>query len=248
MAPTHADGWTIAGGSAPRPPPKAGDLSNFGKINKSGHAIISSVWANRKGVAEHDDTLAGLNSSPNTFMILGRNAEIIAETGSKPSRPSIGVGPGAGDTHEPQRRKLKLLPPMSEAEVTKKITEDIERFFAVRDIDESENYFTKLPPEHHHRLVEGIVSMVIASKEADGKLVADVFARAVEKGLCSISAFEEGFSPVAELLGFIAVDTPKAIQIMATMMKGAGLDKDEKRRARIARKSTDGDKLLELLA
>jgi translation initiation factor 4G len=93
-----------------------------------------------------------------------------------------------------------------------------------------------------------MVSKAIESKEADGKLVADAFARAAEKKLCSISAFEEGFLPVAELLDDIAIDAPKAFQIMATMMKGAGLDKDEERRTKIAQKSMDSDKLLELLA
>ena len=136
---------------------------------------------------------------------------------------------------------------MSEAEANKKIAEDIKEFFSVRNIDESEEYFSKLPSEHHHRLVDKIVSKAIESKEADGKLVADAFARAVEKNLCSISAFEEGFLPVAELLDDIAIDAPKAFQIMATMMKGAGLDKDEERRTGIAQKSMDSDKLLELL-
>ena len=35
---------------------------------------------------------------------------------------------------------------------------------------------------------------------------------------------------------------------MAIMMKGAGLDKDEERRTKIAQKSMDSDKLVELLA
>ena len=130
----------------------------------------------------------------------------------------------------------------------KKIAEDIEEFFSVRNIDESEDYFTKLPSEHHHRLVDKMVSKAIESKEADGRLVADAFARAAEKNLCSTSAFEEGFIPIAELLDDIAIDAPKAFQIMATMMKGAGLDKDEEQLTRIAQKSMDSDKLLELLA
>ena len=72
-----------------------------------------------------------------------------------------------------------------------------------------------------------MVSKAIESKESDGKLVADVFARAAKKNLCSISTFEEGFLPVDELLEDIAVDCPKAFQIMATMIKGAGLGDDE---------------------
>ena len=277
----QVDGWSVAGGSTPRPPPKAGDLSNFGKINKSGPVVMgpSSVWAGKKDGPKRDSTLTRVNSSSNMFMMLG-HGEAMPETGSKPSRPSsrrTSVDLGAGGVPEPQRRKLQLLPRskpveeenkinggstnhsededgddisqvMSEAEADKKIAEDIKEFFTVvRSIDESEHYFTNLPSEHHHRLIDKMVSKAIESKEADGKLVADAFARAVEKKLCSISAFEEGFLPVAELLDDIAIDAPKAFQIMAIMMKGAGLDKDEERRTKIAQKSMDSDKLVELL-
>jgi len=275
----QADGWSVAGGSTPRPPPKAGDLSNFGKINKSGPVVMgpSSVWAGKKDGAKRDSTLTRVNSSSNMFMMLGRDAEAMPETGSKPSRPSSRRTSVDLGTPEPQRRKLQLLPrskpveeenkinggsadhsedeggddvppAMSEAEADKKIAEDIKELFSVVSIDESEHYFTNLPSEHHHRLVDKMVSKAIESKEADGRLVADAFARAVEKSLCSISAFEEGFLPVAELLDDIAIDAPKAFQIMAIMMKGAGLDKDGERRTKIAQKSMDSDKLIELLA
>ena len=128
-----------------------------------------------------------------------------------------------------------------------KIAEDIEEFFSVRNIDESEEYFTKHPSEDRHRLVERMVSRAIELEEADGKLVADAFARVAERKLCSISVFEEGFLPVAELLDDIAIDAPEAFRIMATMMKGAGLDKDEERQTRIVQKSMNRDKLFELL-
>ena len=152
---------------------------------------------------------------------------------------------GVGGAPEPLP-KFKPLPgpkPFKE-----KIAEDIDQFFSIRNIDDSEEYFNTTPSKYHHLLVDKMVSKAIASNEADGKLVADAFARAAEKRLCSIPAFEEGFLPIAEFLDDIAIDAPKAFQIMATMMKGAGLDKDEERRTRIAQKSTDGDKLLRLLA
>jgi translation initiation factor 4G len=277
----QADGWPVAGGSTPRPPPKAGDLSNFGKINKPGPVVMgpSSVWAGRKDTARRDSTFTRVNSSSNMFMMLGRDGEAMPVSGSKSSQVSnwrTSVDPGVGGTPGPQRKKLQLLPRskpieeekkvdvgsedcsedegddgtpqvMSEDEASKRIVEDIREFFSIRNIDESEEYFARLPSEYHHRLVDKMVSRAIESKEADGKLVADAFARAAEKNLCSISAFEEGFLPIAELLDDIAIDAPKALQLMATMIKGAGLDKDEGRRTRIAQKSMDGDKLLELL-
>ena len=138
---------------------------------------------------------------------------------------------------------------MSEVEANKQIAEDIKEFFSSHDIDESEYYFTKLPMEHRHRLVGKMVSRAIESKEADGRLVADAFARAAEKKLCSISTFEEGLLPVAELLDEIVIDAPKAFQIMATVMKGAGLDKGREPQLQtgIAHKSASDGKLLDLL-
>ena len=261
---------------------QGGDLSNFGKINKSGPAVmgLSSVWAGKKDVAKHDSTLTRVSSSSNMFMTLGRDGEAVPETGSRPGRPSrrrTSVDLGVGGIPEFQHKKLQLLPrskpveeenvvnggsadhsedesgdevtpAMSEADADQKIAEDIKEFFSVRNIGESEDYFTKLPSEYHHCLVDKMVSKAIESKEADGRLVADAFARAAEKRLRSIFTFEKGFLPVAKLLNDVAIDAPKAFQIMATMMKGAGLDKDEGRRARIAQKSMDCDGLLELLA
>jgi len=57
-----------------------------------------------------------------------------------------------------------------------------------------------------------------------------------------------GFLPIAELLDDIAVDAPKAFQIVVTMVKGAGLDQGRERRTRIAQKSIDSDNLLWFLA
>jgi len=138
--------------------------------------------------------------------------------------------------------------PMSEAEARKEAADAADEFFSARNIDESECYFTKLPSEYRHLLVYKMVSRAVESKEADVVLVTDAFARAATKELCSISAFEEGFLPVAELLDDIVIDAPRAFQLMATLMKGARLDKDEERRGRIAQKLLDGDKLVGLLS
>lgn len=59
------------------------------------------------------------------------------------------------------------------------------------------------------------------------QLVADFFERAVTKELCTPSSFDEGFLLVAEFLDDIAIDAPKAFNLMAIMLKGAGIDKDE---------------------
>jgi translation initiation factor 4G len=136
---------------------------------------------------------------------------------------------------------------MTESEALKKITEDTKEFFAVRNLDEAEVYFTTLSVEHQFRLVDKLVMTAIESKKTDAQLVARFFGRVVAKELCGGASFEEGFMPTADLLDEIVFDAPKAFELMAVMMKGAGLDKDEGRRTRIAGKSKDGEKLLDLL-
>lgn len=290
------DGWAVAGNTAPRPTPRAGDLSNFGKINKpaTGSPMTfgpSSVF-NKKGSeggSKRDSASLSRASSINAFSLLSQNPEIAAEVANPssgkssraPSRkPSVDLGPGGAPEIAPARRKLNLLPrskpvedgsrpgspegiafptsedkptaasedTMSDAEAKKKIDEDIKEFFAIRNIDEGEEYFDKLPAAHKHTLVDKLVTRAIESKESDAQLVADLFARALDKDLCEPEAFEQGFMPVAEMLDDIAIDAPKAFNLMAIMLKGSGLADDDLRRGRIAEKLEDQDRLLKLLS
>jgi len=134
---------------------------------------------------------------------------------------------------------------MSETDAKKKINEDLKEFFAVRNLDEAEVYFTGLPAQFHFTLIDKLVTKAVESKEVDAKLVCDFFSRAVSKKLCTPAAFEEGFMPTAEIIDDIAIDAPKAFQLFAIMLKGAELD--ETRRSSIASKSMDSDRLLTLL-
>lgn len=262
------DGWAVAGGggSGPsRPPPKAGDLSNFGKISKAQPMTFgpSSVFAGKKGTESKREAISRTSSSSNMFSMLSSQA---AESGD-----------AAAKAAEPLQRKRLVLQPrsrpveaetteatespvadsdgaaseeeapneMTEAEAKKKISEDLKEFFAVRNLDEAEIYFTGLPAQYHHTLVDKLVSHATESKEAEAKLVSDLFARVASKDQCTPAAFEEGFTPIAELIDDIAIDAPKAFQLFAMMVKGAGLD--ETRRTNLASKSIDSDKLLALL-
>ena len=137
---------------------------------------------------------------------------------------------------------------MSETEAKARIEEDSKEFFTVRDLDEAEHYFTKLPTEHRHLLIDKLISKTVESKEVDAKLVASLFDRAVSRNLCSPAAFEQGFTPIAEMIDDIAIDAPKAMDLFAIMLKGAHLHKDEERMTRLASKSMDQDKLLQLVS
>jgi translation initiation factor 4G len=127
-----ADGWNVAGGStAPKPPAKAGDLTNFGKINKAPSLQTfgpSSVYA-KKGDGKRDTPppLSRTASSANKFSALGGSdaqVEPPATTSSSraPSRkPSIDLGPGGSpEATTSGRKKIQLLPrsvPQEGAEV-----------------------------------------------------------------------------------------------------------------------------------
>ncbi|KZP10341.1 hypothetical protein FIBSPDRAFT_899780 [Athelia psychrophila] len=288
------DGWTVTdesgGRGTPRPPPKAGDLSNFGKINKAAPVTFgpTSVFAKGKEGAKGPRTepISRSSSSSNMFSMLSQNSEIAADaSGPKPTtsrsasrKTSIDLGTAGVPEAPLQRKNLQLLPQskmtedggdgtaastpvsengeveesgtaadsMSETDAKKHLDQDWKEFFAVRNLDEAEEYFQKLTPEHRFRLADKLVNTAIESKAADAPLVSDFFAQAHSKDLCSEASFEEGFMPIAELLDGIAIDTPRAFDLMAVMVKGASLSEDA--RGRIAAKSVDSEKLLALLS
>ena len=135
---------------------------------------------------------------------------------------------------------------MTEEAAEAKIAEDVKEFFNIRNLEEAEVYFTTLPTQHHHRLVNKLTMSAVESKERDAQLVADLFILAKSKSMCSPDGFEEGLTPTAEIIEDIAIDAPKAWTLFVMMVKGADLD--EEHRTRLSSKSTDSDKLLSLLS
>ncbi|KAH9976152.1 armadillo-type protein [Lactifluus volemus] len=160
------------------------------------------------------------------------------------STPAVSEG---SDDETLEDASTPAMGPMSEADAKAKIEEDVKEFFNVRLLDEAESYFSGLPTEHRHRLVDTLVMKCIEMKDPDVSLVSELFIRVREKDLCSGSAFEEGFNGLAELLDDLAVDIPKAWSYFVMLLKGSGLDEDEDRLARIAEKTMDRDKLHRLL-
>jgi translation initiation factor 4G len=190
---------------------------------------------------------------------------------SKPQRldaiaePSTSKAVGGASEPRPQRRKLNLLPrtkppvsevdsddealgaTMSEPDAKAKVEQDVRAFFSIRMLDKAESYFSGLPTEHRHLLVDMLVMKSIEMDESDVTLVCDLFVRVREKGLCSPWMFEEGFCGLAEILDDLAIDIPKAWSYFAVLLKCSGLDQDEERRMRLGEKTTNPDKLNELL-
>uniref|UniRef100_D8Q9Y9 MI domain-containing protein n=2 Tax=Schizophyllum commune (strain H4-8 / FGSC 9210) TaxID=578458 RepID=D8Q9Y9_SCHCM len=201
---------------------------------------------------------------------------VTAPKSSRPPsrKPSVDLSAAAGGEALPQRRKLVLQPrtkpleenkpdasesedegstaaaaapsDMSEDAAKKKVEEDVKEFFAIRNMEEAENYFTTLPANHHHLLIDKLVTQAMDRKEADVKLVGDLFTHALGKKLVSTEALEEGIAPTMEFIEDIAIDVPKAWDFMATLVKAACFD--EETRTRLANKSSNADKMLSLLS
>ncbi|KAK7036415.1 hypothetical protein VNI00_011612 [Paramarasmius palmivorus] len=250
---------------------KFGQISNKGAPMTFGP---SSVFAGKNKEAKRE-SLSRTNSSVNMFQMLQSDAAAEASNSKSSRPPSRKASVDLGHGGEPpQRRKLVLQPrskpleadagrapdsennsdedgseesevEMSESDAKKKIEEDLKEFFAVRNIDEAEDYFEKLPSQHHQLLVDKLISKAVESKQADAELVGDLFKRASSKNLCSPSAFEQAFASIAEFLDDIAIDAPKAPALFAIMLKGAGLT-DEQRTSITSKSEENGRKVFEL--
>jgi translation initiation factor 4G len=91
------DGWAVAGGgSGPtRPPPKAGDLSNFGKISMGSAPMTfgpSSVFAGKKGAESKRESISRTSLNPNMFSMLSSQAAEAAEVAPKGNAHPFGAG------------------------------------------------------------------------------------------------------------------------------------------------------------
>ncbi|KAH6913517.1 armadillo-type protein [Coprinopsis sp. MPI-PUGE-AT-0042] len=234
--------------------PKAGDLSNFSKIANKGQPISfgpSSVFS-KTSKAEKRESESRTAHSTNMFSMLQN--DVASEPKPEPQRKRLALMPrsvpkddasSAAAPESDEEDGAKAAPDMSEADAKKKVAEDCKELFAVRNIDESENYFTSLPAKYHIKLVDKLVSTAVESKAADAKLVVSVFERALSKRLVAASVFEEGLAAIAEFLEDIAIDAPHAYELFALMVNGVKLDTDV--RARIAAKDA-GSKLPPLLS
>ncbi|KIK43078.1 hypothetical protein CY34DRAFT_738374 [Suillus luteus UH-Slu-Lm8-n1] len=237
----NSDGWAAPGGSVPCAPPKAGDLSQFGKIGMGAHMDTSpsSPFADRKKDSKRKTPSSSqLNSSSDKFHILNQNPETsiesICPSDQKPGADYLDSGSKPTVPH----RELEVLPrsvaedplegesgniptAMSKADV-KKLDEVVKEFFTRHNLKEAEVYFPHCPKEGHFRLVDKLVAPALKSKETDVMLVGNFFAQAMTNGQCTREVFERGFTPMAEYLDDIAADIPKAFDYMAIMLRVPG--------------------------
>ena len=73
------EGWAAAG----RPPPKAGDLSNSGKISKTRPMTFgpSSVFAGKKGAKSKREAISRTNPNPTMFEMLSSQGAVTGDKG-----------------------------------------------------------------------------------------------------------------------------------------------------------------------
>jgi hypothetical protein len=98
--------WRSVRGSqgAARPQPKAGDISQFGKINTVARTAFAptSVFDDKRGnLVSGDSPMLRTASSPNVFSMSSHPPSL---------KPSGGLGVSGAPSTAPQRRTLKLLP------------------------------------------------------------------------------------------------------------------------------------------
>ena len=168
-----------------------------------------------------------------------------------PSRKPSADFTQTGVPEPPQRKKLTLLPrtipvpgdtkveeesaapsevseddgepSLTEDQANAKIEEDVKEFWAIRDLEEADSYFPALPAAFKAKFVDKLVSSALERKETDAKLVAELFARAVDKNDCPVSLLEEGLASQIEFIDDIAIDVPAAYKLMAILLKGSKL-------------------------
>jgi hypothetical protein len=266
------DAWVAPGGSIPWAPPKADDLSQFGKISMGAPMVVSP---SRAFTSTKMDSKLEAPSQPNSSSNMCQNHELTPEMSTKPShslrlKSDVDLGHAGVPELVVQRKKIQLLPrsilateenamtpseeesenasPSISQATLKKIDEDVKEFFMVRNLQEADDYFPDIPCEHRFRLVDKLVASALESKEIDARLVGDFFAQAISNGQCALEIFEKGFMPMAEFLDDIAIDTPRAFDYMAIMLQGAGMHNEPERLHRIASKLEDSAKLASLVA
>lgn len=120
-----------------------------------------------------------------------------------------------------------------------------EGIYAVRDSNQVERCFRNYVPTHCFCLIEQLVDTAIKGRIADAQLVEISSLWRLPKSFAALRLSRKAFIAVAELLDGTVIDASKAHDLMAIMIKGAGLYQDVC--GRISGNSYSSNKLLVLL-
>ncbi|KAG8949379.1 hypothetical protein FRC04_008614 [Tulasnella sp. 424] len=216
-----SDGWNVAGPTPVRAVPiKAGDLSNFGKFtaNSGPPKTMGPSSVFKEGGRRRD--IPAPQAPPDTTARTKFN--LLPRTVSSANTDEH----SAEDSDKPESDEEQVnVKTYTDWEATVKVKEDVKEFFTVRDVSKGKRSFAEMPDEYKGKLVHGLASRALDSKEADVKLVAELFEKVAGKS-CSPSAFEEGLAGIIEFLDDTATDLPEAYTFMARMLRGSKLPQE----------------------
>ncbi|QRW25257.1 eukaryotic translation initiation factor 4G [Rhizoctonia solani] len=244
---TEPDGWNVAGGAgASRPPARAGDLSQFGKISKpTGIQFGPSSVFSKKDANKRDSSI-GRASGANMFSALSGGTvdgpPPPTERTANSRKPSVDLGPGGSPVvaGAGERKKLNLLPRTKPTEADndkgdgkeedkeedkEEAPEDVKEYLGVENIDEAILALEALPSEHRHLFVDKLVN---ASMDGGNKVVVlteKLFSAARSRSVISPEGFERGMIPTIEMADDLSIDVPKTYEWLARMIHAAGLDR-----------------------
>ncbi|KAG8901878.1 hypothetical protein FRB99_005018, partial [Tulasnella sp. 403] len=217
------DGWNIAGSGSARPPAKAGDMSQFGKLGKANPIMSvmgpSSVFNKRGGDRGRDtppNSLSRAASSSNMFHLLGAGGEGQAEQQRSVSqrgpgrKASTDLNQGGGPL---ERKKLQLLP-RSRPTADEKATDDgaDDRSDAGTEMDGAADALPSMTEAQANAKVDEDVKEFFSIRnleeaescfealpdEHKSKLVDRLAARAIESKEDDVKVVAELFSRVAD--------------------------------------------------
>ncbi|KAH8548386.1 armadillo-type protein [Umbelopsis sp. PMI_123] len=251
------DGWSTVGNASPTGPArKAGDLANFGKIERS---------KSRNGVL-------GPGSSP--FASLSAANRQSSKSGEKKvvsdEKASVSANADSSIGHEEEkapleRKRLQLLPrgatsgsdivsspvsqtatesaaaaaaattaapastpKMSEDEAKRKIKNMFEEFYGIKDKNELYECIKDLGSNEFHPQWVQYGMGVVESKAEDVELVKEVFAGVQERVLISKDDFQKGIRQfMDEIYEDLRIDVPLAPKYVPQLITAAGFDPKE---------------------
>lgn len=113
---------------------------------------------------------------------------------------------------------------VSEADIERRVNEDIKEYLAVENVEEAIMALETLPVEHRQVFVDKIVNAALDGGARVVLLVEKLFCALRQKRICSAEAFERGLLPTVSVIGDLCIDVPKAPEWLARIMHAAGIE------------------------
>lgn len=252
------DGWTSVGGAPPPPrPTRAGDMSAFGKIERSGSGRPLSLgmgpqnfFAKKQQKSSEDGSKppSRTNSSANMFEMLGQaenEQSQLKDAGGASERPKLNLAPrtkplprengqenGADDAEEDagdEGEEEDGSPvELDDDAASRKIGNDVKEYLQIRDVKEGVLAMKSLPQSRRSQFLTNVTEVVLNKKEDDVRVVGKLFTHARESSLLNDQDFERGFKDAGiAMLDDISIDVPSVFKFTAILLVASRLPSDK---------------------